>query len=134
HQLGLVEINQIIWKYKFGVMTKRKYVTSHYNIIYFTKSQEAEPTFNPACRFAVGSLEQANDLADVWYINREYHRGKIKNCNKLPAELVRKIIQYSSNLGDTVCDFFQGNFTTAVMARRLGRRPCGFELNPAAYE
>jgi len=134
HELGLVEINQIIWKYNFGVNTKRKFVTSHYHILYYKKSESTEPTFNPTCRFRaddVAGLE--NDFTDVWFINREFHRGKNKNCNKLPTELVRKMIQYSSNPNDMVCDFFLGNFTTAVVARQLGRNACGFELNPLAF-
>lgn len=140
HKLDLVMINHIIWRYNFGVHTKRKFVTSHYSILYLAKSRDAALTFNTYCRRTPAELDMDGhslleaDLSSVWRINREFHRGKKKNCNKLPNELVRKMIQYSSNPGDTVCDFFLGNFTTALCARKLGREICGFELNPAAYE
>ena len=62
------------------------------------------------------------------------HVGQGKNKNKLPNELIRKIIQYSSNPGDIVADFFLGNFTTAVVAREMGRIPQGFEKNPNGFK
>ena len=49
--LELHQINHIIWKYNFGVFTKNKFVSSHYHILYFTKSKKAKPTFNRMCRF-----------------------------------------------------------------------------------
>ena len=35
--VGFRLINHIIWKYQFGVFTRKKYVTSHYHLLYFTK-------------------------------------------------------------------------------------------------
>lgn len=46
---------------------------------------------------------------------------------------MEKLIEYSSNEGDIVCDFFMGEFTTAYAARKLGRRVVGFELNTTAF-
>ena len=58
----------------------------------------------------------------------------IKNQNELPAKLVEKIIQYSSNTGDKVMDMFLGGFTTARVSLDLGRETLGFEINKRAYE
>lgn len=33
-EIGFITINHIIWKYQFGVVTKNKYVTSHYHCLY----------------------------------------------------------------------------------------------------
>lgn len=137
HKLHLV--NLISWKYSFGVYTKRKYVSSHYEILFLVKDKK-KYKFNTNCRFQgnekneKGGKKLYKDLEDVWLINKEYRPGIKKNVNKLPDELVKKMIQYSSNEGDLVCDFFLGNFTTAIMAKKLGRIPCGFELNPQSYE
>jgi site-specific DNA-methyltransferase (adenine-specific) len=68
-------------------------------------------------------------MEDVWIINKEYQSSGMKNMNKLPSKLVEKIINYSSDKNDMVCDFFMGSFTTADCALRLGRNTCGFELN-----
>jgi len=39
-----------------------------------------------------------------------------------PEQLVKEIIQASSNPGDIVCDFFNGSGTTAAVAEKLGRK------------
>lgn len=48
-------------------------------------------------------------------------------------QLLSKLIQYSSQEGDLVCDFFLGSFSTAKVAIGLGRRACGFEKSPVAF-
>lgn len=47
-----------------------------------------------------------------------------------PEKLVERVIQASSDPGDLVLDPFLGSGTTAVVARRLGRRYLGFEIDP----
>lgn len=139
-EAGFILINHIIWKFNFGVYTKKKFVTSHYHVIYMKKSENAIPTFIPNCRFGSHEVDenggklQYQDMEDVWCIKKEYAFGEEKNNNKLPEELVRKMIQYSSNVGDVVCDFFLGNFTTAVVAKKLKRIPMGFELNKDGFD
>lgn len=137
-ELGLKVINKIIWHFNFGVATKKKFVTSHYDIFYVSKPG-ADVTFNSGCRYGSqektesgGSL-QYKDMQSVWCINKEYQPGKEKNKNKLPEALVKKMILYSSNEGDVVFDFFLGNFTTAVCAKKLSRVPSGFELNQTGF-
>jgi len=132
-QVRMTEINHIIWKYNFGVYTKNKYVTSHYHILYLKKHEKANPTFNRECRFQ-GSQESYRDREDVWVINREFQPGKVKNKNKLPTKLVGKMVQYSSNPDDIICDFFLGNFTTAYVAVATKRIPIGFEKNSNGFK
>ncbi|MEO0221699.1 MAG: site-specific DNA-methyltransferase, partial [candidate division WOR-3 bacterium] len=71
---------------------------------------------------------------DVWIINREYWTGKIKTPTKLPVELVKKILLFSSDEGDIVFDPFLGSGTVAVVAKMLGRHYLGFEIVPEYYE
>ncbi len=47
-----------------------------------------------------------------------------------PEKLVERVIAASSNPGDLVLDPFLGSGTTAVVARRMGRRFLGFEIEP----
>jgi len=47
-----------------------------------------------------------------------------------PLALFERIVRVSSNEGDLVVDPFMGSGTTAVAAKRHGRRFLGFELNP----
>jgi site-specific DNA-methyltransferase (adenine-specific) len=135
---NLKEKNHIIWKFNFGVHTQKKYISSHYHILYYTKSG-SQHTFNTFARFSSDEKDPENrslnyqDREDVWYINREYKPGEIRNKNELPTELITKIIQYSSNEGDLVCDFFLGGFNTAKVATGLNRRIIGFELNKNSF-
>jgi site-specific DNA-methyltransferase (adenine-specific) len=134
----LEEVNHIIWKYNFGVYTSRKYISSHYHILYYVKPG-GRSTFNTHCRYGASEKAEGNgslnyqDREDVWVINREYKPGKTKNKNELPHQLLIKILQYSSNPGDLACDFFLGSFSTAKAAIGLGRRATGFEISAAAF-
>jgi site-specific DNA-methyltransferase (adenine-specific) len=44
------------------------------------------------------------------------------------------MILYSSNPNEVVCDFFLGGFSTAKVAKGLGRKVCGFEINKNAFD
>ena len=46
-----------------------------------------------------------------------------------PEKLLAKLILASSQPGDLVFDPFLGSGTTAVVAKKLGRKYCGIELN-----
>ena len=37
-EAGFITINHIIWKYQFGVVTSKKFVTSHYHCLYVCKN------------------------------------------------------------------------------------------------
>jgi site-specific DNA-methyltransferase (adenine-specific) len=136
---NLHEINHIIWKYNFGVFTRRKYVSSHYHILFYEKPG-GKRTFNLESRYGLhekttdGRSLNNSDREDVWIINREYKPGKMKNKNELPTTLLIKMIQYSSNEGEVVADFFCGGFSTAVVALGLNRTFIGFEISPQIFE
>lgn len=134
------QINHIIWKYNFGVYTSQKFVSSHYHILFLKKTPSANIKFNNNCRFSTmektpdGGSARYVDMEDVWNIKKEYRPQQEKNINKLPDELVEKMMLYSSDVGDNVCDFFLGNFTTANVGRSLGRNVFGFEVNPTVFD
>ena len=137
-QTSLKEVNHIIWKYNFGVFTRRKYVSSHYHILFFEKPG-GKRTFNLESRYGLqektpyGRSLNNVDREDVWIINREYKPGQMKNKNELPPKLLIKMIQYSSNEGDLVADLFCGGFSTAAVAIGLNRRAVGFEISPQIF-
>ena len=136
---SLTEVNHIIWKYSFGVFTRRKFVSSHYHILFYEKPGGTR-TFNLESRFGLDEKNEDGcslnnfDREDVWLINRDYKPGVVKNKNELPLELLIKLIQYSSNEGDLVCDLFLGGFSTAIAAIGLNRRATGFEISPAMFD
>jgi len=116
-QSGLTLVNHLIWKYQFGVFTRRKLKTSHYHVLFLAKSPQYY--FNKIMHYPL----------DVWEINRTYRRSEVKNSTKLPEELIARCIDFSSRPGFLVLDPFMGNGTTAVVAKGTFRHYLGFEIN-----
>lgn len=138
-ECDLTMVNHLIWKYQFGVATKRKYVTSHYHCLYVCKDDKKR-RFYPYARFSKdektdsGGSAHYKDKEDVWQIKREYWQGDKKTPTKLPAEIIRKILAYSSEKGDVVLDPFLGSGQVAVVSKMEGRHYIGFEIVPEYYE
>jgi len=135
---GFITINHIIWKYQFGVVTSKKFVTSHYHCLYVCKNNN-ERKFFPYSRFdknaktSDGKSLHYNDKEDVWNIKREYWTGDQKTPTKLPAEIIKKILEYSSEEKDVVLDPFLGSGQVAVLSKMLKRKYLGFEIVKEYY-
>ena len=135
---GFITINHIIWKYQFGVVTSKKFVTSHYHCLYVCKNNN-ERKFFPYSRFdknaktSDGKSLHYNDKEDVWNIKREYWTGDEKTPTKLPAEIIKKILEYSSEEKDVVFDPFLGSGQVAVVSKMLKRKYLGFEIVKEYY-
>jgi site-specific DNA-methyltransferase (adenine-specific) len=135
HSTDLEEINHIIAKYSFGVSTKKKFVSSHYHVLFWAKPEKGQQkrTFNTNV-FYTDQKDSYHDRLTVQDMSRDYKPGQIKNKNQLSEDFIKKFVLYSSNRGDTVLDPFCGGFTTARTALRFGRKFVGFELNKNAYD
>ncbi len=131
--LGFITVNHIVWKYQFGLVTKRKFVSSHYHCL-FVCLNDKKRKFFPFSRFtkeqkhANGGTLHYSDKEDVWIINREYWNGDIKTPTKLPAELIKKILAYSSVKDDVVLDPFLGSGQVAVVSKMEQRKYIGYEI------
>ena len=68
----LTLINHIIWRYQFGVFTDRKFVTSHYHLLFLAKSKDYY--FNKIMHYPL----------DVWEINRTYRERGSKERDETP--------------------------------------------------
>ena len=138
-ELEFTLVNHLVWKYQFGLVTSRKYVTSHYHIL-FACVDDKKRRFFPYARFdkderlESGGSAHYKDKEDVWYIPREYWTGDVKTPTKLPAEIIRKILAYSSRPGDLVLDPFLGSGQVAVVSQLEGRRYLGFEIVPEYFD
>lgn len=138
-EVGFKTVNHIIWKYQFGVVTRKKFVTSHYHCLYVCKN-EKKRKFYPFVRFSKNQKTQDGrsmhykDKEDVWEIKREYWTGDKKTPTKLPAEILKKILAYSSKKGDVVFDPFLGSGQVAMIAKQMERDYIGFEIVKRYYE
>ena len=136
---GFTTINHIIWKYQFGVVTTKKFVTSHYHCLFVCKDDKKRKFF-PFSRFkknaktSNGQSLHYKDKEDVWIINREYWTGDDKTPTKLPAEIIKKMLKYSSEKTDLVFDPFLGSGQVAVISKMLGRQYLGFEIVKQYYD
>ena len=137
--IGFTVVNHIIWKYQFGVVTKNKYVTSHYHCLYVCKNAKKRK-FYPFSRFSKneksdnGNSLHYRDKEDVWEIKREYWTGEEKTPTKLPLEIIKKILSYSSRKNDVILDPFLGSGQVAVVSKMNERQFCGFEIVSDYYK
>ena len=137
-EAGFTTVNHIIWKYQFGVVCKRRFVTSHYHCLFVCKNDSKRKFLNNARYSASDRSEKGGslryrDMEDVWVINREYWHGDKKTPTKLPAELIEKILLYTSEEGDVVLDPFLGSGQVAVVSKAHKRRFIGFEIVEEYY-
>ncbi len=133
-ETGWITINHVIWKYQFGVFTKRRFVSSHYHCLFLCKDEKRR-RFYANARFPQTARDPDNggslryrDMEDVWTIKREYWTGKEKTPTKLPSELIRKCLAYGSAAGDLILDPFIGSGQVALVARQERRDFIGFEI------
>ncbi|MEM3381282.1 MAG: site-specific DNA-methyltransferase [Candidatus Bathyarchaeia archaeon] len=122
-EVGFKQVNHCIWKYQFGVFTRRRFTTSHYHLLLLVKDED---------NYVFNKPEHYSE--DVWYIKRPYHRGEKTAGNELPEELVERCVKTSSNEGDLVVDPCLGSGTTMKVSIKTGRRCIGIEINSALEE
>ncbi|MDR0645087.1 MAG: site-specific DNA-methyltransferase, partial [Treponema sp.] len=70
-------------------------------------------------------------VSDVWTDIHRVKHNKFRDEHpcQLPIHLLERVILMSTDENDIVLDPFSGTGTTAVAAKRLGRRYIGFELD-----
>ena len=130
-------VNEIIWFYKTGGMSKRWLGRKHDTIFCYGKSKSYK--FNPqkeksylAHKYGFSNVTIHEDeqgsytlvgMRDVWDISalRGNQPETIGYPTQKPETLLERIIKAASDKGDVVADFFVGGGTTPAVAQRLGR-------------
>jgi len=138
-------INEIIWAYDYGARTRKRWPPKHDNILWYAKApqnyifnyEEIEriPYMAPGL---VGKEKAARGKlpTDTWWhtIVATNSKEKTGYPTQKPLAILRRIVQASSNPGDTVLDFFAGSGTTGAVCLELGRRFMLVDNNPQAME
>lgn len=82
--------------------------------------------------------EAGANLRNVWTIATTPFTGtraisEVTHFATFPLELALRCIRIGSREGDVILDPFMGSGTTAEAAESIGRRWCGYEINPAYH-
>ena len=94
------------------------------------------PTGNPRRKVYLDNSEGI-PLQDIWLDVRDAHNQNIHITGyptEKPSELLRRIVQASSNSGDLVLDCFAGSGTTLAAASELERQWIGVDNSPEAIK
>lgn len=140
-------INDVIWHKKNPTPNFKgtRLNNSHETLIWATKTSKSKYTFNykTAKELNTDNVTEEDygkgirkQLGSVWRIPicQGNERLKDENGNKLhstqkPKELLYRIINISSAIGDIVLDPFGGTMTTGAVAKQCGRNFIGIEAN-----
>lgn len=128
--------NIIIWNFDWGGATSKRFCSRYEYVFFFTK-QKDNYVFNlddvkiPALNYRPDRYKsQLKNPTDVWRISMVSGNSPERTVHpaQYPEELIERIIKVGSNPGDIILDPFMGSGTTAVVAKRLGRKYVGYEL------
>ncbi|MBC1539149.1 adenine-specific DNA-methyltransferase [Listeria seeligeri] len=147
-------LSRIVWSYdSSGVQSKKMYGSLYEPILMVTKTEKSKIIFNGQDILVEARTGAKRGLIDyrknppapynttkvpgnVW----EFPRVRFKmneyedHPTQKPEALLERIIKASSNKGDIVLDPFGGSFSTASVAKRLGRKAISIDLNPDYYK
>ncbi len=139
--------NEIIWAYRTGGATKKRWSRKHDTIYFYTKSNkytfnlEKERIYYEKPFFTSQKDEQGRWYADVlpvdvWEIPAVINVSKerVGYPTQKPEKLLERIIKASSSKDDVVLDAFCGCGTTVAVAQRLGRKWIGIDISPTAIK
>ena len=148
---GLKLRNRIVWHFEHGLHSTRRLSGRHETILWFTKGDNyvfhldpiRVPQKYPGKRHFKGpngGEYSGNALGknpgDIWSIPNVKHNHVEKTIHpcQFPVELVERLVLSLTDEGDLVIDPYMGVATTAIAARRHGRRAAGAERYPEYYD
>ena len=136
-------VNEIIWSYKSGGSAKKHFSKKHDTILVYSKTDDYyldvpdEKSYNRGYKpYNFKGVEEFQDeigwytlvnMKDVWSIDMVGRTSKERTgyATQKPLELMKRIIESSSNEGELVGDFFSGSGSFLEAAEMLGRKWVG---------
>lgn len=137
---GDMFVNEIIWSYKSGGVSRKYYSRKHDTILMYSKTNnyifnpQKEKSYNRGFKpYRFKGVQEHEDeigwhtlvnLKDVWDINivGRTSSERVGYGTQKPEKLLERIILTSSREGSIVADFFAGSGTTGIVAEKLGRK------------
>jgi DNA modification methylase len=126
--------NEVIWNYGLGGSSPKRWQRKHDVILFYSKSDRW--TFIPNMVEATsqrmkGKLKKDDDVWDIPSLNNMAIE-RLGYPTQKPEELLKRILEASSNKDDIVLDPFCGCGTTLSVAQQLGRKWIGIDVSPTA--
>ncbi len=133
-------INEIIWNYKSGGVSKKHFARKHDTLLFYAKSlkyyfnPQKEKSYNREYKpYRFKGVSEYKDglgwytmvnMKDVWQINMVGRTSAERTgyATQKPEQLIDRILESCTKEGDLCADFFGGSGTLAAAADRLGRR------------
>jgi site-specific DNA-methyltransferase (adenine-specific) len=141
--------NEIIWVYKSGGATKRRFGRKH-DVIFFYSKNSDKYIFNPQKEksymmheygFTKSEFHKDEKGQYTWVIMKDWweipsigsaDKQRLGYPTQKPEALLERIIKASSNEGDLVLDPFCGCGTTITVAEKLERKWIGIDITHLA--
>ncbi len=132
-------LNDVIWR-KNNPMPNFKgtrFTNAHETLIWASKNKKSKYTFNyQSIKCLNDDLQMRSDWTFPICSGKERLKknGKKVHSTQKPEALLHRIILATTNKNDTILDPFLGTGTTAVVAKKLGRKYFGIEKNKKYFE
>ncbi len=143
--------NEIIWCYKTGGATKRRFARKHDVILFYSKSADDfifnSPKEKSYMMHTYGFKKSDFQIDEggqyTWVIAKDWweipsvgsaDKQRLGYPTQKPLALLERIIKASSNKGNTVLDPFCGCGTTIDAAQQLNRRWLGIDVTWLAID
>ena len=143
--LGMVPRNRIIWIRPHGVHARKRFSCRHESLMWFTKSDKYKFNLEPVrvpqkyqnkkywkgAKYGELSCDPVGkNPGDVWAFRNVKHNHEEQTIHpcQFPEDMIERIVLATTEAGgDVVLDPYVGSGTTAVVAKRLGRRYIGVD-------
>lgn len=143
-------INEIIWTYKSGGVSKNYFARKHDTLLFYAKSSnyyfkaQQEKSYNRNFKpYRFKGVEEFKDevgwytmvnMKDVWQINMVGRTSGERTgyATQKPEQLIERILESCTREGDLCADFFCGSGTLPATADRMGRRWIASDLGDLA--
>jgi len=136
--LGFTPRNIITWHKNNAMpsMTRRTFTHSCEYVLFFSKGKKWIFNYADIKKINPDKAKDGSEkqMRDLWIMpvvqGKERVRdktGRAAHPTQKPENLLERVILASSNKGDVVLDPFLGSGTTAVIAKKLGRKWIGIE-------
>ena len=126
-------LNDVIWRKNNPMPNFRgtRFTNAHETLIWASKNKKSKYTFNYQ---SIKCLNDDLQMRSDWMLpicngkeRLKKNNGKKVHSTQKPEALLHRIILATTNKGDTIFDPFLGTGTTAVVAKKLGRKYFGIE-------